>query len=634
MLLLLGVTLVASVALCALAWRLTILDRALQEQLLSERLEQAADLGRSALLQQIARAGDQLRLALEARSETRPSILAELGGQGLERTAVLLEGRELRLFPERGLRYIPEATSPEVLADAEFAHGEALEHRNRDYAAAARWFGELAARSDGTLRAGALLRTARNEVKRKQPARALRAYDELARMDAVMLDGEPAPLVARHARLQLLAAQSRPVEAAVLFGDLESGKWPLSRTSYQYYRNELVSVASLSAGVPLWEEAVHALASLSRAAGHESGEQVVWVDGSHPLLLIWRSRSGSVAALALTGKHLADEWLGMGRGFSYGIETADRRILVPPHPADRHTERVLSFAGQDWRLLATPTAPVAPRGTQSLLVAGLSLVIILVLTGSYAVMRAVSRELAVARLQADFVSAVSHEFRSPLTTLRSMSEMLERGRVPTEERKQRYYELMARETGRLHRLVEDLLDFGRMEAGARQYDLRPTDVAVLTSQAISEFQEEVAASGFRIELVEVHAAPVVADMEALRGAVRNLLDNAVKYSGDSREIRVAVRTDGRHVFISVQDRGMGISSQDARRIFRKFERGAEAKASSIAGTGLGLALVSSIMRAHGGAVRVESTLGEGSIFTLSLPSATAADEKVAWHASS
>ena len=144
----------------------------------------------------------------------------------------------------------PGSDVPEVLADAEFAHGEALEHRNRDYAAAARWFGELAARSDGALRAGALLRTARNEVKRKEPARALTAYDELARMDAVMLDGEPAPLIARHARLQLLAAQSRPAEAAALLRDLESGEVAAFPTSYQYLSERARQCRVPRAGVP------------------------------------------------------------------------------------------------------------------------------------------------------------------------------------------------------------------------------------------------------------------------------------------------------------------------------------------------------------------------------------------------
>jgi hypothetical protein len=195
MLLLLGLTVVASVALCVLAWRLTVLDRALQQQLVSERLEQAADLGRSAVLQHIAQTADKLRLLLDAPPQARPSMLAELAGTGAERTAVLLDGRTLSLFPERNLRYVPDASSVSVPSDTAFAEGEVLEHQNRDSAAAARWFRELAARSAGAVRAGALLRAARNEVKRKGIARALTDYEALARMSTVLVDGEPAPLL-------------------------------------------------------------------------------------------------------------------------------------------------------------------------------------------------------------------------------------------------------------------------------------------------------------------------------------------------------------------------------------------------------------------------------------------------------
>ena len=173
-----------------------------------------------------------------------------------------------------------------------------------------------------------------------------------------------------------------------------------------------------------------------------------------------------------------------------------------------------------------------------------------------------------------------------------------------------------------------------MEAGARVYDLQPTDSVDLVAPVVAEFQEQYAAAGFNIELGELHAAPVLADMEALRTALRNLLDNAVKYSGPARDIRVSGRTDGRRVVISVQDHGMGIPSTDLKRIFRKFERGSDAVAASIGGTGLGLALVSAIMRAHGGTVSVESTVNEGSTFSLSLPCMAPVNERIAWPASS
>ena len=124
-------------------------------------------------------------------------------------------------------------------------------------------------------------------------------------------------------------------------------------------------------------------------------------------------------------------------------------------------------------------------------------------------------------------------------------------------------------------------------------------MSVLVPQAIAEFQEEGAAAGFDIHIATLMPACVLADAGGLRRAMRNLLENAVKYSGTARDIQVSVRTGDRQVLISVQDSGIGIPQEDLTRIFRKFERGTEARASSIAGTGLGLALVSSIMHAHG-----------------------------------
>jgi signal transduction histidine kinase len=309
-------------------------------------------------------------------------------------------------------------------------------------------------------------------------------------------------------------------------------------------------------------------------------------------------------------------------------------MILPVSKEKPHADRVLSFANAHWRLTASAAQPESEgRNRQTLLLTGLSLVIVLVLTGSYAVVKSVSRELAVARLQADFVSAVSHEFRSPLTTLRSMSEMLERGRVPSDERKQRYHSTISHETQRLHRLVEDLLDFGRMEAGKKQYDMRPTEISTLVSQVVAELSEEHAAHGFEIVIREMSPGSVFGDADALTRAVRNLLENAVKYSGDSRRVDVDVRNSEGRVSVSVQDYGMGISRADLKKIFRKFERGSAARASSIQGTGLGLAMVHGILRAHGGSVRVESEENRGSTCALLIPCAATDQETLACRAS-
>jgi signal transduction histidine kinase len=544
----------------------------------------------------------------------------------------LIEPGLVTVFPETRLRYSPEPPAPAVIDETVFGSGESLEFSRRDYDAAARWFLDLARRSNGAVRAGALIRAARNFTKEKQSAGALAGWSKLEELGAIPVNGEPCDLVAKFARLSLLGSEPRQNQARRLQIDLESGRWRLSRASYEFYSGELSNLTGIKPSPPVWEEAVYSMWQLARVEHIDAGERVLETVGSAPVVAVWRTRDEITAGLVFTAADIR-AWLAPVPGFAFGLETLDNQVILPTTRQGPHADRVLSFANAHWRLSTAAVQPASePRNRGMLLLASLSLVIVLVLTGSYAVVKSVSRELAVARLQADFVSAVSHEFRSPLTTLRSISEMLERGRVPTEERKQRYYSLICRETQRLHRLVEDLLDFGRMEAGKKQYDMRPTQISTVVSEVVAELSEEHAAGGFEIDVRTISPGVVLGDQDALRRAVRNLLENAVKYSADSRRVDVEVRNAEGRVSVSVQDYGMGISPPDMKKIFRKFERGSAAKTSSIQGTGLGLAMVHEILRAHGGSVRVESEENRGSTFTLVMPG-IATQESVACRAS-
>ena len=180
--------------------------------------------------------------------------------------------------------------------------------------------------------------------------------------------------------------------------------------------------------------------------------------------------------------------------------------------------------------------------------------------------------------------------------------------------------MMERESGRLHRLVEGLLDFGRMEAGALEFRWERVTPGDLVRGVVTEFQAELRDDGRPVDLsVDVGEAAVRADPEALSRAVWNLLDNAVKYSPESKSVRVSVsRGDGR-VTISVSDGGVGIPQAEQATIFRKFIRGSSADGHSVKGTGIGLAMVKHIVEAHGGEIRVDSEVGQGSTFTILLP---------------
>ena len=257
---------------------------------------------------------------------------------------------------------------------------------------------------------------------------------------------------------------------------------------------------------------------------------------------------------------------------------------------------------------------------QRFMLLGLGTVVVFLIAGTYFVARAIRHEIAVSRLQSDFVATVSHEFRSPLTAMRQLSEILALGRVPDEERRQKYYDTLVGETRRLQGLVETLLNFGRMEEGARQYRFEEIDAGDLVEGVVAEFAPQLAASGRRIELS--HAAtrcPIEADAEALALAVRNLIDNALKYSPDQPVVLVEWGRENGAIAIRVRDRGMGIPAAEQRLIFQKFVRGRAAVAANVKGTGVGLAMVSHVVRAHGGEIRVESAAGEGSTFTILLP---------------
>jgi len=280
--------------------------------------------------------------------------------------------------------------------------------------------------------------------------------------------------------------------------------------------------------------------------------------------------------------------------------------------------------GLPWTLQVADRSPAPTRGELlgrwRLLLLGFAVMGSAVLAGGYFTLRAMSRELAAARLKSDFVGAVSHEFRTPLTALCQLAETFAQDRVADEAQRRQYYGLLLRETRRLRRLVEGLLDFGRMEGGVREYRFEPLDAAQLVRDTVADFQEEVARQGCQIELTadEVDLR-LRGDEEALRRALWNLLDNAVKYSPGCFTVWVDLSRQGSDLLLRVRDHGLGIADDERTHVFQKFVRGASSRAAGVKGTGIGLSMVDHIVRGHRGKVTVESGPGPGSTFTVVLP---------------
>jgi signal transduction histidine kinase len=298
-------------------------------------------------------------------------------------------------------------------------------------------------------------------------------------------------------------------------------------------------------------------------------------------------------------------------------------VFGSPERAGRSSVvRAAAETGLPWTLyVSSPTASerAGRAAGQKYLLFGMSGMVLFMLLGGYFIARVIRREAETVRMQADFVSAVSHEFRSPLTSVRQLSEMLAEGRVAA-ERHQLYFDTLVKETTRLQRLVEGLLHFGRMDAGARQYRFEELEAGGLVRRVVAELEPHAAALGRRIEASGApEACMIEADPEAISVALRNLLDNALKYSPDQPAVWVEWKKRDSQVSIHVRDRGLGIPATERNAIFRRFVRGSAAKSTNAKGSGLGLAMVRHIVAAHGGQIVVASEPGQGSEFTMLLP---------------
>jgi signal transduction histidine kinase len=232
----------------------------------------------------------------------------------------------------------------------------------------------------------------------------------------------------------------------------------------------------------------------------------------------------------------------------------------------------------------------------------------------------VSKEMALARLKSDFVSNVSHELRTPLALIRLYAETLELGRITTKEKKQQYYRIIRKESERLTALINNILDFSRIEAGRKEYEFRETDIAELVHNTLDNYRYQIEQQGFAFEeSIDSDLPTVRVDREAIARALVNLVNNALKYSADQKFLGVKLYRENGVLKLEVADHGIGIARRDQARIFEKFYRTGDPLVHNTKGSGLGLSLVRHITQAHGGEIAVESTPGEGSKFVLSLP---------------
>ena len=263
--------------------------------------------------------------------------------------------------------------------------------------------------------------------------------------------------------------------------------------------------------------------------------------------------------------------------------------------------------------------------------AGATLLVLVVLLGGIVLtLRATDREARLAQAKSNFVANVSHELKTPLSLLSLFSEILELGRVKSEEKKIEYYRIIRHESRRLNKMIDNILDFSKIEAGRKTYAFADGDMAEVIESVLSSYRYQIKNSGFDVQTnIQAGQAPVFIDRDAMAQAISNLVDNAIKYSGKVKHLSITTETRGSKLSIEIADHGIGIPRAEQAKVFEKFYRVGNGLVHDVKGSGLGLSLVKHIIQAHKGTISVESDVGKGSRFTILLPLARkASDAKV------
>jgi signal transduction histidine kinase len=630
-----------------LGWQLIRQERVLASQRDQERTETAADLVVAGLQKDLSELEQHLTILASmsagALAQSAAQFAAALPGESV---LLLLHAAEIEPVPPGRLLFYPIVPPAREPPSSLFEEVDGLEFLRRDYGSAIAALNRLSRSSDALIRAEAFLRLGRIYRKIGRREDAFEALDELRRLGPLQVSGLPAELIACDALCSMLEDAGHDVrlerEAAALYADLAQGRWKLSAAAYTFYVGQAQRRAGASAAADPARQDAQALSEAtetlwdewqrSRQEGVIGGGRRSRQLAGRPVLLVWRSSQERAVALAASTRDANSVWLQALRPVlaGYGAEVTlldgDGRPAfgtTPPAGA-RASVRLASATRLPWTIQVWPATNTPVAGNllvrRRLLVTGLCLMALIVAAGTYFMGRAVARELRVARQQSDFVAAVSHEFRTPLTSLCQFIELLAKGRVGSETDRQRFYDVLARESQRLRRLVESLLNFGRLEAGVLNYRFEPLDAAELAGRVVAEFQDEAAGDRHLIELsAEDRLPPIRADREALSCVIWNLLDNAVKYSPESRRIWIDLARAGNHVSMAVRDQGLGIAPSEQSQVFKKFIRGKASEMLNIRGTGIGLAIARQIIHDHAGEITVDSESGKGSTFTVFLP---------------
>lgn len=620
------------IALGWLGWRVLEQERALEAQRAREHVGNAATLVSRELERTLAAWEDAAAAAIPDRAGLLPPDV------------VVLRFDQHGVFERRGtpIPFYPAVRGQPLPDEAIFARGEALEFRERDLDGAAAEYRRVVASRDRGVRAAALVRVARCLRKQGDVGAALAVYADLAAMGAVTVGGTPAELVARRERAVLFATLGElPAahrERSELAAALVESRFVIDRSTFDFLRASLSeSESAIDSSLRGSLELAHAVDAFWRSWPEVSqSERALWVDDGRAHVAVWRHTGVNAGATIGRIETLIGPAVRLVENTRVRLAIENRagqRVWGDLGAASVAASRPLAALGVPWTLhLASTNSQAAHTGwvsRRNLLAAGFGLMTLIIASAGYFVFRAVNRELSVARLQTDFVAAVSHEFRTPLTAISHLAEVLDEGGADP-DRLRGYYRALRGESRRLQTMIESLLDFGRTEAGHRTYEFVEADAAALAAAAVREFRDRALTSHqlvFDPPPADSPELRVRCESSGLLVAIRNLIDNAIKYSPHGSAVTVSAVRVGVFVAIAIADEGPGLARAEQRAVFRKFVRGSAARAGSVKGTGIGLTLAAAIVKGHGGRLEVESEPGRGSRFTILLPAATAVRDR-------
>jgi two-component system phosphate regulon sensor histidine kinase PhoR len=353
--------------------------------------------------------------------------------------------------------------------------------------------------------------------------------------------------------------------------------------------------------------------------------------------------NGSAPAVPSSRRYLVVAWHDIGRIVKETMPTLfsesagqsrvnvldeDGRIVFVFGPPMRSSEFTVAVRFPTtlygWRVQVSPSASdelmarVQNRAMLELVMVVLSCVVIVL--GVATIVLAAERERRISALKSDFVANVSHELKTPLALVRMFGEMLQSGRVTSEEKRQQYLDIIVSESERLSSLIENVLDFAQVERGREAYDFAEGDIGEAVTKAVNVYRYRAEREGVDLTIELGADLPRTRiDERAVQLAVINLIDNALKYAVGSGIVAVKAARENGSVVVRVLDEGPGVPPEDQERIFERFVRGSTARGTPIRGSGIGLALVRHIAESHGGRAWVDSEVGHGAVFAISIP---------------